>query len=172
MIPVCTCLRPKGNGKTDPSNSITRISTKFTNSVINIVWVACWLSMGKATQICHEKCKTDDIYFTRKLQNVPTYIFFMMSAWYMEKQIIIMDNFCIPLFFIRNELTALSRAVSFETCCQWTLLGEQTTRLVTTLHYYLLYRSTFILQRDDQDIVVGRFSLFSHQKCSHSKLVC
>ena len=55
----------------------------------------------------------------------------------------IMDHFCIELF-IRNELTALGRAVSFEACCQWVLLSVQITRLVT-LPYYLLYRSTFIL---------------------------
>ena len=30
--------------------------------------------------------------------------------------IIIRDNFCIALFFIRNKLTALSRVVSFEAC--------------------------------------------------------
>ena len=52
--------------------------------------------------------------------------------------IIIMDNFCIALSFIRNELTALSRVVSFEavmgaTANHWT---SDTT---------LLYRSTFIL---------------------------
>ena len=48
------------------------------------------------------------------------------------------------VFFVRNELTALGRAVSFEACCQWALLSVQITRLVT-LRCYLLYRSTFIL---------------------------
>ena len=45
--------------------------------------------------------------------------------------IIIMVHFCIALFFIRKELTALGRAVIFEAGCQWTLLSAQTTRLVT-----------------------------------------
>ena len=35
----------------------------------------------------------------------------------------IMDNFCIALFFIGKELTALGRSVSFEACCQWALLS-------------------------------------------------
>ena len=61
-------------------------------------------------------------------------------------QVGIMDHFCIALFFIRNELTALGRVVGFEACCQWALLSEQITRPVTlTLLFNLLYRSTFIL---------------------------
>ena len=42
-----------------------------------------------------------------------------------------MDHFCIALFFIRNELTALGRVVSFEACCQRALLTVPITRLVT-----------------------------------------
>ena len=42
-----------------------------------------------------------------------------------------MDTFCIVLFFITNELTALSMIVSFEACCQWALLRVPITRLVT-----------------------------------------
>ena len=59
-----------------------------------------------------------------------------------------MDNFCIALFFIRNELTALGRVVSFETCCKWALLGVQIARLVThypttkfTVQKYIIYLS-------------------------------
>ena len=37
--------------------------------------------------------------------------------------IIIIDYFCIELFFIKNELTAFDRVVSFEVCCQWALLN-------------------------------------------------
>ena len=44
---------------------------------------------------------------------------------------IIMDYFCIALFFIRKELTALGRVVSFEVCCQWAVLGVPITGLVT-----------------------------------------
>ena len=58
--------------------------------------------------------------------------------------IILMDTCGIALFFIRNELTALGRAVNFEACCQWALLSVKITTLVT-LSNYLLYRSTFIL---------------------------
>ena len=47
----------------------------------------------------------------------------------------IMDNFCIALFFIRNQITALGRVVSFEACCQWALLSVQITRLVTLPYY-------------------------------------
>ena len=42
-----------------------------------------------------------------------------------------MDNVCIAPFFIRNEVTALGRVVSFEACCQWTLHSVKITRLVT-----------------------------------------
>ena len=44
-----------------------------------------------------------------------------------------MDNFCIALFFIRNELTALGRVVSFDAWCQWALLSVHMT---VTLPYY------------------------------------
>ena len=44
-----------------------------------------------------------------------------------------MDNFCIALFFKRNEHTALGRAVlSFEAYCQWAVLSVQIIRLVKT----------------------------------------
>ena len=39
------------------------------------------------------------------------------------------------LFFIRNELTALGRAVNFEACCQWARLSVQIVRLVTLPYY-------------------------------------
>ena len=45
--------------------------------------------------------------------------------------IILMDMVCIALLFIRNELTALGRVVSFGACCQWALRSVQITRLVT-----------------------------------------
>ena len=41
----------------------------------------------------------------------------------------------IALFFIRNELTAFGRVVSFEACCQWALLSVSITRLVTLITY-------------------------------------
>ena len=44
-----------------------------------------------------------------------------------------MDTCCITLLFIRNELTALGRVLSFEACCQ-----AQISRLVTR-HYYYIY---------------------------------
>ena len=49
--------------------------------------------------------------------------------------IIIMDTFCIALFFIRNEFTALGWIVNFEACCQWALFSVQITRLVTLPYY-------------------------------------
>ena len=59
--------------------------------------------------------------------------------------IIIMNIFCAALIFIKNELAALGRVVSFEVCCQWALLSVQITRLSdTTLLFNLLNRSTFI----------------------------
>ena len=42
-----------------------------------------------------------------------------------------MGHFHVALFFIRNELSTLGRAVSFEACCQRALLSVQVTRLVT-----------------------------------------
>ena len=60
-----------------------------------------------------------------------------------------MDNVCMALFLIRNELTALAgKVVSFEACCQWALLSVQITRPVTLPYYsiYCIERSTFILQ--------------------------
>ena len=49
----------------------------------------------------------------------------------------IMDNFCIVLFFKRNEFTALGRVVSFEACCQWALLS-----VCKSLDTTLLFKST------------------------------
>ena len=40
----------------------------------------------------------------------------------------------VALFFIRNELTAFGRVVSFEACCQWALLSVPI-RLVTLIPY-------------------------------------
>ena len=54
--------------------------------------------------------------------------------------IIIMENCCMALFFIRNELTALGRAVSLKTAVNRRYFSMQTTRLVT-----LPFISTFIL---------------------------
>ena len=48
-----------------------------------------------------------------------------------------MDTFYIALFFIRKELIALGRVVSFEARCQWALLSVQITRLVTLPYYYI-----------------------------------
>ena len=54
-----------------------------------------------------------------------------------------MDTFYVPLFFIRNELSAgyaLGRVVRFEACCQWALLSVQISRLVTLPYYYIYGR--------------------------------
>ena len=66
-----------------------------------------------------------------------------MEFWYVVSHrkdiihiiIIIMDNLCIALFFIGNELAALGRVVHFEACCQWVVLSVQITRLLTLPYY-------------------------------------